>query len=75
MNSIDNRFLLFPFTCRIKNQTAFDKIWDIVRNSLNQSQFNFKHAGTMTGAKEGITGWGALNYLSSGFKSKVCFHM
>ncbi|XP_065067536.1 ectonucleoside triphosphate diphosphohydrolase 1-like isoform X1 [Rhopilema esculentum] len=54
---------------RLKNQTAFDKIWDIVRNSLNQSQFKFKHAGTMTGAKEGITGWGALNYLSSGFKS------
>ena len=59
--------------CRLLNETAYNNIWSVARETLKKSHYNFRKAGTLKGSEEGAYGWTALNYLNGGFMNNVSF--
>ncbi len=53
------------------NESAYNAIWSVARNTLSRSQFHLKKAGTIKGSEEGINAWVSLNVLKKGFLNKV----
>ena len=56
-------FCIFSKIFRIDNATAYQNIWNVVRQVLNNSSFIVKLNETLLGSKEAAYSWTSVNSL------------